>query len=94
MEWRRVIAGALLAAMLLGSYIWGSLNERNAARRRPDYTPYNADQLSWVAEGIMERISELEDFLEYVRALQDEKLKQEGRVQHRERNAERTVYCP
>lgn len=36
----------------------------------PDYTTYTKDELSWVREGIMERISELEDELERVTELQ------------------------
>lgn len=32
----------------------------------PDYTTYTKDELSWVQEGIQERISELEDELERV----------------------------
>ena len=34
-----------------------------------DYATLNKDELSWVREGIMERISELEDELAYVQRL-------------------------
>ena len=40
----------------------------------PDYSTYDAAQLSWVIEGTMERISELQDDLKELQAIQREKL--------------------
>ena len=42
-----------------------------------DWEDLNADQLSWVIEGIHEHISDLEDELRYARKLQAEKMRTE-----------------
>ena len=41
---------------------------------RAAWDDLNADQMSWVIEGIMERMSELSDDLHYAQHLQAEKL--------------------
>ena len=67
----RLVAAFLLAALCA---VWGWRAGITYAARPPDYSRYEPAQLSWVAEGIMERISELEDELASVQRLQDEKL--------------------
>ena len=64
----RLLAAALLIAALLMTVTW--------RLRQTDLTPWeemDKAQLSWVAEGIRERISELEDDLARVLELQREK---------------------
>lgn len=69
MKTRRLIAALLLAGLC---FVVGL--RAGYAARRPDYENYGLAELSWVTEGIMERISELEDELKYVQLLQREKL--------------------
>ncbi len=64
---------AVLALAAIG-FFWGWRAGLAYAARQPDYGAYDPAQLSWAAEGIMERISELEDELDRVRELQQEKM--------------------
>lgn len=59
------IAAAML--MMVIGVCWGWRICAYRAAKTPDYSAYTADELSWVEEGILERISEMEDELERVR---------------------------
>ena len=72
----RLAAALLLAAM---AYAWG-LRTGYTAPRPWELTDYDAmapAELSWVAEGIMERMSDLADDLATVQRLQAAKLSAE-----------------
>lgn len=59
----------IVVSLVFIAFIVGRASCMDAAEwtpPEPDYTTYTADELSWVREGIMERISELEDELERV----------------------------
>lgn len=66
MKLRRLAAALLLAAI---GFALGQRFGQVPAASPPDYSAYDRAQLSWAAEGIMERISELEDQLTQVRAI-------------------------
>ena len=70
-------AGRLLAALLLAAmaFYWGLRvgYERTRPWELTDYEGLDAAQMSWVIEGIQERISDLTDRLE--RATEDQKEK-------------------
>lgn len=68
----KVLAAAVLGA-LCASWGWRAGIARaglTRAARPADYSSYGPAQLTWVEEGILERISKLEDELARVRELQ------------------------
>ena len=66
---------AALALLLVFAFVLGRHAVQEPAQApEPDYDTYDPAQLSWVIEGIQERISELQDELHYVVHLQAEKL--------------------
>ena len=64
------MAAAVL--LLLLGFIWGWRTGLASGARFMARGGYDRARLSWVAEGIMERISELRDELVQVRSLMDE----------------------
>lgn len=62
-------AAAALALAAIG-FLWGWRTALRQTAAPPDYGAYDQAQLSWAAEGIMERVSELQDELELIRSLQ------------------------
>lgn len=68
----RVLAAVILAALCA---FWGWRAGLAYTARPPHYSSYGPAQLTWVEEGIMERISKLEDELAQVIAYQMELIK-------------------
>ena len=64
-------AVALIAAL---SFTWGARVGSIVGHRWKDYEAYDTAQLSNIAEGLREQISQLEDELETVQRLQREKM--------------------
>lgn len=72
---KRLLAVVLLAVLcfILGRAS-ASVGLDPAELPPEDYTTYDPASLSWVQEGILERISELQDELAVVREIQREKM--------------------
>ena len=74
MKMLRLAAVILIAAMC---FFWGMRTEANVARHEreallyPDYTTYDAAQLSWVIEGHQERIAKLQDEIKKLAEIQN-----------------------
>lgn len=68
-RWAAVRVAAALALAVLGA-LWGWRAGQARAARPADYSGYDPAQLSWVQEGIQERIAALEQELETVREIQ------------------------
>lgn len=67
----RIIAVIVICAIC---FSWGFCTGSRRLTAPTDYTQFNAAQLSWVIEGIEERMSELSDDLHYAQHLQAEKM--------------------
>ena len=68
---QRILALMLIMAVC---FSWGLRTGLTPSYRRPDYAVLDAAQLSYVAEGLQERIAALTDELARVTALQQAKL--------------------
>ena len=68
----KTLVGRVLAVIVLSCifFVLGYKAGYAEATAWPDYRDYDPAQLSWVAEGIQERMSDLQDELDYVREVQ------------------------
>lgn len=68
--WKRTCEAILLIGMAAAGYVLGLHAGREEHAGRADFSTYTPEELSWVAEGIMEEISELRDDLREIRGMQ------------------------
>lgn len=68
--WKKFGMAALLINMVAVGYVLGLRVGREEHTGRADFSTYTPEELSWVAEGIMEEISELRDDLREIRGMQ------------------------